>query len=73
MQIDKDMIVEFIKDRLGQDKADAAEQELPGTVDTERDAGLLSKFGIDIGDLVKMATSGGLGNITGGLGKLLGK
>ena len=49
------------------DKAQQADQELPGQVDTERDAGLLQKFGIDPMDLVKKLGGGG------GLGGLLGR
>lgn len=64
MQIDKDQIIALLRERGDSDKADQAEQELPGQVDTDQDAGLLSKFGIDPADLL-----GGLG---GGLGGKLG-
>jgi hypothetical protein len=64
MQIDKDQIIAFLKERGQQDKADQAQQELPGTVDTEKDSGLLSKLGIDPADLL-----GGLGGgVAGKLG-----
>lgn len=64
MQIDKDQIISFLRQRGDNAKADQAEQELPGQVDTEQDSGLLAKLGIDPSDLL-----GGLG---GGLGNKLG-
>lgn len=67
MQIDKQQILEFLKNRGDNDKADQADRELPDKVDTEKDSGLLSKFGIDVGDLLKKLP-GGLGDKLGGLG-----
>ena len=64
MQIDKAQIIELLKSRGDTDKAAQAESELPGKVDTDRDQGLLSKFGINIEDLA--------GQLPGGLGGLLG-
>lgn len=64
MQIDKDQIISFLRQRGDNAKADQAEQELPGQVDTEQDSGLLAKLGIDPSDLL-----GGLG---GGMGNKLG-
>jgi hypothetical protein len=64
MQIDKDQIISFLRERGDAAKADRAQQELPGQVDTEKDSDLLAKLGIDPSDLL-----GGLG---GGLGKKLG-
>jgi hypothetical protein len=61
---DKDQIVALLRERGDDSKADQAQQELPGQVDTDQDAGLLSKLGIDPSDLL-----GGLG---GGLGGKLG-
>ena len=66
MKIDKDQIIELLRSQGDQDKAQEADRELPTEVDTDRDGGLLSKFGIDIGDL--LSKFGG----EGGLGKLLG-
>jgi hypothetical protein len=66
MQIDKDQIIQLLKSQGDHDKAQQAESELPGKVDTDQDAGLLSKFGIDPMDLVKKLGGGG------GLGGLLG-
>ncbi len=64
MQIDKEQIIAFLRERGDDAKADQAQQELPGQVDTEQDAGLLANLGIDPSDLL-----GGLG---GGLGGKLG-
>lgn len=64
MQIDKDQIISLLRERGDDAKADQAQQELPGEVDTDKDASLLTKFGIDPSDLL-----GGLG---GGLGNKLG-
>jgi hypothetical protein len=64
MQIDKDQIISLLRERGDDAKADQAQQELPGQVDTDEHADLLSKLGIDPADLL-----GGLG---GGLGGKLG-
>ncbi len=63
MQIDKDQIISLLRQRGDDAKADQAQQELPGQVDTEKDSGLLSKFGIDPADL--LGGGGGLGNKLG--------
>ncbi len=47
MEIPKEKILEFLREQGDHDKAAQAEQELPDTVDHEKDAGLLAKFGID--------------------------
>ena len=60
MQINKPQIIELLMSRGKNDEASRAESELPDQVDTDKDAGLLSKFGIDPKDL--------LGKFTGGLG-----
>jgi hypothetical protein len=52
MELPKDQILQFLKDRGDSDQADRAEKELPDQVDTDRDAGLLSKFGIDPQELI---------------------
>jgi hypothetical protein len=52
MEIPKDKILELLRNRGDNEQADQADQELPDKVDTERDSGLLSKFGIDPSDLV---------------------
>ena len=67
MKIDKDTIVEFLKAKGKDSDVDRARQELPGEVDTDQDGGLLDRFGIDVGDLIHMVTSGDLGKKLGGL------
>ena len=64
MQIPKDKILELLRERGDQDKAQQADQELPATVDTEQHGDLLSKYGIDVGDLA--------GKLPGGIGGKLG-
>ena len=62
MNIDKNQILELLRSQGDDSKAQQADQELPDQVDTDRDAGLLSKFGIDPMDLVKkLGGGGGLG------------
>jgi hypothetical protein len=64
MEIPKDKILELLRQRGDDDKAQQAERELPDKVDPERDRGLLDQLGIDPQDL--------LGNLPGGLGDKLG-
>ena len=66
MQIPKDAILNFLREQGDQGKAQQADSELPQQVDTERDAGLLQKLGINPADLIAKLGGGG------GLGKLLG-
>jgi hypothetical protein len=76
MQIDKNQIIELLKSQGDHGKAAQADQELPGQVDTDADAGLLGKLGLDPMDLIKMVTGGGGGQgggALGGLGGLLGR
>ncbi|WP_114559024.1 hypothetical protein [Desertihabitans aurantiacus] len=63
MQIDKQQIIDKLKEMGQQDKAGQAESELPDQVDTDRDAGLLQRLGVDPSDLL-----GGLGGLGGKLG-----
>ncbi|TQN40873.1 hypothetical protein FHU33_0224 [Blastococcus colisei] len=65
MNIDKDQILQLLRSQGDDAKAQQADQELPGQVDTEKDAGLLSKLGIDPMDLVKKLGGGGLGGLLG--------
>ena len=66
MNFDKSQILELLRSRGDNDKADQAERELPDQIDTDRDGGLLSKLGLDVGDIIAKLTGGS------GLGKLLG-
>jgi hypothetical protein len=62
VEIPKEKILEQLRQRGDEDKAQEADRELPDQVDTERDSGLLSKFGIDPKELL-----GGLGGKIPGL------
>lgn len=52
MELPKDQILQFLQERGDSEQASKADQELPDQVDTEKDAGLLSKFGIDPQELI---------------------
>ena len=67
MQIDKAQVLELLRSRGDHDKAAEAEQELPAEVDTERDAGLLSRLGLNPEELLgRLGGGGGLGGLLGG-------
>jgi hypothetical protein len=65
MNIDKSQILDLLRSQGDHDKATQADRELPDQVDTDRDGGLLDKFGLDIGDLLKKFGGGGLGKLLG--------
>lgn len=65
MNIDKSQITELLRSRGDNDRADEAERDLPDEIDTDRDGGLLDRFGLDIGDLAKKFGGGGLGKLIG--------
>jgi hypothetical protein len=54
MNIDKDVVLDFLRQHGKEDKVPQAERELPDQVDPERDSGLLSRFGIDVDQLLAM-------------------
>jgi hypothetical protein len=62
MQIDKAKIIDMLKSQGDDARATQAQSELPDKVDTDRDSGLLAKFGLDPKDL--------MGRLPGGLGGL---
>jgi hypothetical protein len=67
MNIDKNQILELLRSQGDDKKAQQADQELPDQVDIDRDAGLLSTFGIDPMDQVKkLGGGGGPGGLLGG-------
>ena len=70
MQIPKQQVIDFIKSKVGGGQADQADKELPDQVDTDRDSGLLQKFGVNPQDLLGAfgGGSGGGGGIAGKLG-----
>ena len=69
MQLDKGMILDFLREQGQQQEAQQAEQQLPNQVDTEQHASLLSNLGVDIPTLLSKFGGGG---VPGGLGGLLG-
>ena len=64
MEIPKDKILELLRDRGQDDKAEQADRELPDQGDTEQHADQLSKLGIDPQDLAD--------KLPGGVGDKLG-
>ena len=61
MQIDKSQILDLLRGNGDQQKAEQADRELPEQVDTERDQGMLEKFGLNPQDLISKFTGGGGG------------
>jgi hypothetical protein len=60
MEIPKDKILELLKQQGKDDQVGQADQELPDQVDTERDAGLLQKFGLEPKDLLSKLGGGSI-------------
>jgi hypothetical protein len=60
MQVDKNMILDLLRERGQQDQASQAEQELPDQVDTDQHADLLQRFGLDPQELIQKFMGGGL-------------
>ncbi len=73
MQIPKELILQLLMQRGQNDHAAQAEQELPGQVDTEQHGDLLSRFGLNAGDLMGLVGGGGGGGGGGPLGDIKGK
>lgn len=61
MQIDKQQILDLLRQQGNNEQATQAEGELPDQVDTDRDQGLLEKFGINMGMLSNLPGIGDLG------------
>ena len=59
MQLDKNMILDLLRERGQGDQASQAERELPDQVDTDKDGGLLQKFGLDPQELIQKFMGGG--------------
>lgn len=66
MMIDKQQILDFLRQQGDEGTAQQAQSDLPDQVDTDKDSGLLEKYGINIQSLI-----GHLGGSGGGLGGLL--
>jgi len=69
MQIDKETLLGFLRDRGQHGDADRAESELPDRVDTDRDGGLLGRFGLDPQELISKLGGGKLGDMLGKFGR----
>lgn len=63
MQLDKQQIIDMLKNRGDHDKADQAQADLPDQVDTDQHSDKLSALGVDPKDL--MGDAGGLGGKLG--------
>jgi hypothetical protein len=61
MEIPKDKIIEALRERGDQARAEQADKELPDQVDPEQHAGLLSKYGLDPQELIGKLGLGKLG------------
>ena len=59
LQLDKNMILDLLRERGQQDQASQAEQQLPDQVDTDQHAGLLQQFGLDPQELIQKFMGGG--------------
>ncbi|MGN6524479.1 MAG: hypothetical protein ACTHMZ_14950 [Actinomycetes bacterium] len=67
MQIDKDQILDLLRSRGDNEKAQQAQKELPDKVDPEQHKNLLEQLGISPQDLISRFTGGGgLGGLLGG-------
>ena len=62
MQIDKEQVLQLLRDNGQHEQADQAQQHLPEQVDTDQHADLLSRFNVDPKDLLNKL-GGGLGNL----------
>ena len=60
MQLDKDTILDLLRQRGDHHRAGQADQELPDQVDTDQHADLLDRFGLDRKELLGRFTGGGL-------------
>ncbi len=65
MEIDKEMVLSLLRERGEEGKADEAAREPPDRVDTDRDSGVLQRFGVDPGELLGKFAGGGGGGIPG--------
>lgn len=64
MQLDRDQVIQFLREQGHHEQADAAQRQLPEPVDTDQHGGLLAQHGISVQEL--------LGKFGGeGLAKLL--
>ena len=60
MQVDKNTILDLLRQRGDHQRAGQADQELPDQVDTDQHADLLDRIGLDRKELLGRFTGGGL-------------
>ncbi|KGN32951.1 hypothetical protein N802_16365 [Knoellia sinensis KCTC 19936] len=65
MQIDRQQIVDLLRQRGDEDKATQAESALPEQLDTDKDKDKLSQLGLNPQDLMGSGGGGGMGNPLG--------
>jgi hypothetical protein len=53
VELDKNQILDFLREQGNSDKVSQAEQELPDHVDTDQHADLLQRFGINPQELLQ--------------------
>lgn len=58
MQIDKETVLALLREQGREQEAEEARRELPDEVDTERDAGVLQRLGIDPAALLSRVAGG---------------
>jgi hypothetical protein len=66
MEIPKEQILQMLRSRGEDQKADQADGQLPDKVDPEQHAGMLEKLGINPQDI--LSQFGGAGGVAGKLG-----
>jgi hypothetical protein len=59
VQVDKNMILDLLRERGQQDQVAQADQQLPDQVDTDQHANLLQQFGLDPQELIQKVMGGG--------------
>jgi hypothetical protein len=67
MQFDKAQVIQMLMSQGKNDQAEQADRELPGQVDTDQHADLLSRIGIDPSSLLGGLGGGGAAGALGGL------
>lgn len=63
MELDKNFVIEELRKQGQSEKVQKALDELPATIDHEKHAAALQKFGLDPGDLVTKAARSGLSKL----------
>ena len=65
MQIDKQQILDLLREQGKHDQAKQAHRDLPDRVDTDQHSDMLEKLGLDPQDLIAKLAGGGLGGLLG--------